>query len=372
MSTNKTPDVDVRAGVDWGSDRFAQDRMRSDGGKINATLSYDLDVGGKLAAQRDAAEWNVSAVESDGDSTRLQMIKESLEMYWKLGFLSEKLKFAREGLARAKKALVIVQARYDAGDVSKTDVVQAQQNVIANALAIERLNEQVIQDRNALAILMGQPPETTVNLPEALPFRPLRPIAAGLPADVIRRRSDVLAAEWRLRQAFANIDVTRSDLYPSLTLTSSVGTSSVSLERFLSSPITNLGLAVALPFIQWNRTKLRIKISEVDFDVAAHQFRATVFSALREVEDELTTGAKLERQEAQLSEQLENARRAAHLAEMRFIAGETAVQPLLQEQQSLMEAQKAVAQNHLDRLTNRAALSVALGGGTQDTKEADF
>ncbi|WP_250478569.1 MULTISPECIES: TolC family protein, partial [unclassified Caballeronia] len=263
-------------------------------------------------------------------------------------------------------SISLVKARYGAGDVSKTDVVQAQQNVITRALAIDRLNEQVTKNRNALAILMGQPPETTVSLPDALPFKPLRPIAAGLPADVIRRRSDVLAAEWRLRQACANINVTRSDLYPSLTLTSSVGTSSASLERFLSSPITNLGLAVALPFIQWNQTKLRIKISEVDFDVAAHHFRATVYSALREVEDELTTGAKLERQEAQLLEQLENARRAAHLAEVRFVAGETAVQPLLQGQQSLTEAQEAVTQNHLDRLTNRAALLVALGGGTKD------
>ncbi|SAK51552.1 outer membrane efflux protein [Caballeronia pedi] len=371
VATNMTPDVSLRAGVDWSTDPDAARRMRSGGGGVTAALSYDLDIGGKLAAERDSANGNVNRVESDGDWTRLKMVKESLEKYWKLGFLSESLNFAGESLAHAKKTLAIVQARYRAGDVSEIDVVAAQQKVIADGIAIDKLNEQVLKNRNALAILMGNPPETPVEIPDRLSSIPLKPVAAGLPADVIHRRADVRAAEWLLRQTLSQIDIARARLYPSLTLTGSVGTSSVNLERFLSNPIANLGLAVALPFFQWNQTQLQIKVSQAEFDAAAQAFRKTVYVALREVEDELTISAELAREETQLLEKLETARKAAHLAKVRFFAGQTAVQPWLQTQQSFTEAKEALAQIHLDRLTNRAALLVALGGSMENTTAID-
>ncbi|WP_250438706.1 TolC family protein [Caballeronia sp. AZ1_KS37] len=372
ISTNMTPDISLGASVDWSTDPDKVHGVLREGGRVTSTLSYDLDVGGRRAAERDLANGNVKETESDVDWTRLRIVRESLLKYWKLGVLGERLTFAGERLALAKRIQGIVQARYKTGYASKIDLAEAQQKVLAEGIAIGRLKGEVLQNRNALAILLGGPPETTFSMPGDLFFRPLRPVAAGIPADVIHRRADVRAAEWRLRQTLANIDIARARLYPSLTITSSLGTSSVSLERFLSNPIANLGLAVALPFLQWNSTQLRIKVSQAEFDAAAHAFRKTVYVALREVEDNLAESGKLEQEESQLQEQLETARRAAHLAEVRFIAGETAIQPWLQSQQSLTDAREAVTQNHLDCLTNRADLLVALGGGTQDTRGADL
>jgi NodT family efflux transporter outer membrane factor (OMF) lipoprotein len=289
-----------------------------------------------------------------------------LKNYWTLGLLNERLTLSKDRLAYAKRTLAIVQARYDAGSASRVDVVQAQQTVFAEEVTIDQITKELLQNRNALAILVGGPPETAIDIPDRLITRSLSPVAAGLPADVIHRRADVRAAEWRVRQTLANIDVARASLYPSLSLTSSVGTLSEDLARFLTNPVASVGLAIALPFVDWNRTQLRIKVSQSEYNVAALQFRKAIYIALREVEDRLTASAQLEREETKLRERLEGSRLAERLAKARFTAGETDVQPWLQSQQSVQIIQEALAKNHFDRLTNRAALFVALGGGDED------
>lgn len=365
-STNLTPDVRLGGSVRWGTESFTMGRMRSRGGDVTATLGYDLDIGGRLAAERDSANLNVKAVESDKEWVRLKIISETLEKYWKLGLLNECMTLAKDRLAYAKRTLAMVQARYEAGSVSKIDVVQAQQNAIAVNTTIERLDKELVENRNALAILLGGPPEAAVDIPGRLVRQSLWPVAAGMPADVIHRRADVREAEWRLRKTLADVDVARASLYPSLTLTGSMGESSASLARFLANPVANAGVAIALPFVEWNRTQLRIRVSQSEFQEAALVFRKTIYVALAQVEDRLTATAQLEREQAQLQEQFEKSRQAVRLAEVRFDAGETDAQPWLRSQQSLREAHEALTQNRFSRLINRAALLVALGGGTEN------
>ncbi|WP_250462475.1 efflux transporter outer membrane subunit [Caballeronia sp. GAFFF2] len=362
-STDMTPRVTVGGNIGWGTESLTLRRMRSRGGDVNASLNYDLDVGGKLAAERDSANWLANAEEHGADWARLGIISACLKNYWMLGLLNERLTLSKDRLAYAKRTLAIVQARYDAGSASRVDVVQARQTVLAEEVTIDQIAKELLQNRNALAILVGGPPETAIDIPDRLITRSLPPVAAGLPADVIHRRADVRAAEWRVRQTLANIDVARASLYPSLSLTSSVGTLSDDLARFLTNPVANVGLAIALPFVDWNRTQLRIKVSQSDYNVAALQFRKAIYIALQEVEDRLTASAQFEREEAKLQERLEQSRLAERLAKARFTAGETDVQPWLQSQQSVQQIQEALAQNHFDRLTTRAALLVALGGG---------
>jgi outer membrane protein TolC len=188
-------------------------------------------------------------------------------------------------------------------------------------------------------------------------------VPAGLPADLLGRRPDLRAAECRLRESLANVDVARTRFYPSFTLTGSVGTSSASLERVLSNPVAALSLELALPFIQWNTMQLQIKVSRTQYEEAVVNFRQQLYTALREVENALSARVQLEREGEQRTLSLLQAQRAEALARARFVAGATSVQPWLDEQQRLRDAQGTFALNRLNQLNNQMNLYKALGGG---------
>ncbi|WP_177313966.1 TolC family protein, partial [Burkholderia ubonensis] len=146
-------------------------------------------------------------------------------------------------------------------------------------------------------------------------------------------------------------------------LTGNVGTSSTSLERVLSNPVATLGLGLALPFIQWNTMQLQIKVSQTQYQEAVVGFRQRLYSALAEVENALSARVQLEREAEQRALSLAQAQRAETLAAARFAAGATDVQPWLDQQQRLRDAQSAESQNRLNRLNNQMTLYRALGGG---------
>ena len=183
---------------------------------------------------------------------------------------------------------------------------------------------------------------------------------AGLPASLLGRRPDLRAAEFRLRESLAQVDATRTSFYPTFTLTGQAGTSSTSLERVLMNPVGTLGLA-ALPFIQWNTMQLQIKVSKSQYEEAVVGFRQKLYTALAEVENALSARVQLEREAEQRA--LSLAQRSAPNSWPRAAAGATAVQPWLDQQQRLRDAQSADELTRLNRLNNQMTLYRALGGG---------
>ncbi|ERJ35470.1 RND efflux system, outer membrane lipoprotein CmeC [Burkholderia sp. AU4i] len=131
----------------------------------------------------------------------------------------------------------------------------------------------------------------------------------------------------------------------------------------LANPVGTLGLGLALPFIQWNTMQLQIKVSKTQYEEAVVGFRQKLYTALAEVENALSARVQLEREAEQRALSLEQAQRAERLAAAQFAAGATAVQPWLDQQQRLRDAQSADEQTRLDRLNNQMTLYRALGGG---------
>jgi outer membrane protein TolC len=256
-----------------------------------------------------------------------------------------------------------VQSRHAAGAVSGLDVAQAEQSLSAQKAAQTQLIQQRTENRHALAILFDRPPQTSAAEPLVLPEVALPVAAAGLPVDLLSRRPDLRAAEYRLRESIANVDVARTSFYPSFALTSSIGTSSTSLEQVLANPVATLGFGLALPFIQWPTMQLQIEVSQTQYEEAVVTFRQQLYIALSEVENALSARVQLEREAEQRAQSLANAERAEALSKARFAAGATGVQPWLDQQQRLRDAESAYTLNRLNRLNNRMALYQAMGGG---------
>ena len=223
-----------------------------------------------------------------------------------------------------------------------------------------------MEARHALAIIFDGPPQGgTSTEPADLSKAMLPDVAAGLPADLLARRPDLRAAEFRLRSTLAATDASRASLYPTITLSGSLGGSSDSLSRLLSNPLASLAGDLALPFVQWNDLQRNIKISEAEYQQAIVTFRQTLYKALAEVEDCLSARRQYLLQAEKLERALQTARQAEELYRLRYEAGGTLLTSWLDAQEKRRQAEIAVVENRLTQLQNHINLCKALGGAPQ-------
>lgn len=360
IDTNLTPTVNV-SGSGGG-------RLGIRDGKITqsysalGSLSYEVDLWGRLASLRDAGSWEAKATEEDRRSTALSLIGTTAAAYWQVAYFNERIAAGEASLAYTEKTLELVRVKYGSGAVSGIDPAQAERTVATRKAELTRLRRQRTEARNALSLLFGQAPENRVEERGRLPDGPLPAIEPGIPADLLGRRPDLRAAEMRLREYLANVEATRASFYPTFTLTGSLGGSSISLENVLRNPIATLGAGLALPFVQWNTARLTTDISETHYEEAVVSFRQALYTALAEVEDALFAADRYREESVFLEQSVELSRRAEHLAEIRYRSGATGVQAWLDEQERRRNAETTLAENRLNRLKNMMKLYQALGG----------
>ncbi len=360
VDTNLTPAVSISANSAFNRD--LKNNSDNQTHSVSGSLSYELDLWGRLARLREAGRWEAEATDVDRRNTALVLIGTTAADYWQVAYLNQRIATSEASIAYAEKALELVQVKYRAGAVSGIDLVQARQAVATQKASLTQLIQQRIEARNALAILFDQAPENSVSERSQLPVGPLPAIASGMPAELLSRRPDLHAAELRLRESLANVDATKAGFYPTFTLTGSLGSSSTSLASVLQNPVATLGAGLVLPFVQWNTTVLNIRVSQSQYEEAVVNFRQTLYKALSDVENALSNNVQLQAEGIELEQALEAARQSEQLAEIRYRAGATGVQQWLDEQERRRTAETALAGNQLNRLNNLMKLYQALGG----------
>jgi NodT family efflux transporter outer membrane factor (OMF) lipoprotein len=367
IDTNLTPSVDVsQSGTFY---RDLKNRTGSQSYSATGTLSYELDLWGRLARLREAGRWEADATEVDRQNTALALIGTVAAAYWQVAYLNQRINLSEAGVAYAGKTLEIVTAQQQAGAISALDVAQARQNIATRKADLTRLLQQRVEARNALAILFNQPPQNTVAEKDRLPEGSLPAVAAGIPADLLGQRPDLRAAELRLREALAKTDAVGASFYPTFSLTGSLGTASTSLSDVLKNPIASLGVGLILPFVQWNTAKLTIKVSETEYQAAVVAFRQTLYRALSDVENALSNNIQLEAERIQRKEALAASCLAEKLAESRYRAGAVGLQIWLDAQEERRNVEASLEENSLNRLNNRMSLYMALGGDMKISKK---
>ncbi len=359
-ATNRTPELS--AGADTGIQRDLDSGDTTKNSSAGLSLSWELDLWGKLAAIRDAAEWEARATEQDRANTALSLVGTTAGLYWQIAYLNQAIATSREGIAYTLKTLELAQVKYQAGAASNLELLQAEQNVESQKADLADLEQQMAETRNALAVLFDQAPQHSMADPKRLSDMPLPALAAGIPAAVLGNRPDLKAAELRLRSILADADTTRAGYYPDLNLTSTLGTSSTQLLEFLRHPVASLGAGLTLPFVQWREAKLNTEISEIEYEQAVVEFRQTLYDALQDVENTLSARKNYLVQEAALRRFAELAQKAEEVAEVRYRQGKTGVQAWLDQQEIRRTADLALAQNRYNQLKNMMTLYQAIGG----------
>lgn len=326
------------------------------------SLSYELDLWGKLASQRDVTQWLAVASEEDRQATELSLIGTAAGIYWQIGYLNQAVGLSEQSLQDTRKVLLLVQSRYRAGAIGEQDVVSAEQDVASQQATLTDYRRQLVAQRNALAILFDAPPEAW--LPELLNLehQTVPMIDGAIPAAVLANRPDLRASEARLRSALASVDAAKLNLYPTLSLTAAGGSESSALGHLLSDPVATLGAGLTLPFVDWQQQSINVELANTEYQTAVVTFRQDLYQALSEVETELNAGQQYAQQGQLLTTQLALARKSVQIALSRYQHGATDIQAWLDAKARERTAALALAQNQLSRLTSCMTLLRALGG----------
>lgn len=328
----------------------------------SVSVGWELDLWGKLRTQRDIARWEAEASAADLQNTALLLVDQASGLYWQLGYLNLAIATGSANLERLGRTQQLVDAQFRAGAVSMLEVRQAAQNLEAQKANQAALEQQRVEARNALTVLLDGQPWPAEREPQNLDGFHLPDIAPGLPSELLGRRPDLHAAELRLRQALANIKVTATSYYPSLSLSAGVGSSSPDLADVLSNPVTSLGAGLSLPFLRFRQMQLNIDNADLGYQIAAEQFRSTLYSALREVDNALSARQQLATQLAASEASYQHAVEIERLYEVRYRAGATDLRNWLDAQQTRRNAELSLAQARRSQLVNQVTLYKALGG----------
>ncbi|MDK1682467.1 efflux transporter outer membrane subunit [Acinetobacter terrestris] len=335
----------------------------SRGLSLSGGVSYEVDLFGKLARQTEATKWEALATEQDLQSTAQSLVATTANLYWQLGYLNERYQVAQQNLASTQKTYELVRTQYRAGAVSGLDLTSAEQSVQSQRATLSQIEQQKVETRTALAVLMHQPvQQLNIQEPARLPRIALPTIAAGLPADLLSRRPDLQASELRLRKALANKDATKAGYYPSINLTGNLGSTSTSLTNLLQNPALTLGASLSLPFLQYNDMKKDLAISDLDYEKSIIQYRQTLYQAFADVENALSARTELNKQVALQERNVQLAEKTERLTEVRYRNGAIALKNLLDAQETTRNARLSLVQTKQSQYNAYVTLMQALGG----------
>jgi NodT family efflux transporter outer membrane factor (OMF) lipoprotein len=330
----------------------------------SALLSYEVDLWGKLAQQRDISQWQSQASKSDCESLALSLSGTLTNLYWQIALLNQLITMGESDIDYATKTLEIVERRFDAGAVSGIARSQAATNLSSQKAAQARLVQNLVELRHAMAALLSKPPDYRIEELPQLPETRLPMVRANLPAEVLKARPDLRAAELRLRAAFLQVDVVRTSFFPSLSLTGGLGTASTDLQNFVKNPVGFLGGILLLPFIHADTVELNIQVTRFEYEEATAVFRQRLYTALTEVEDALSAKQQLQIAYDQERIAKEQAALVEGRLETQYRTGFVGLQSWLDASRSMRGAERALSHTRLNQLMNESRLYLALGAET--------
>lgn len=329
---------------------------------VGAGINYELDLFGANRANLEGAEANYAGSQFDRDAVALVVMGDVASTYFNVLNARQRLTIADANLKNARDVLGIVQARYDAGTVSALDLAQQQASLAASEAARATTLQNVSIAENALAVLLGQAPQTFDVPGESLKHVTIPAIDPGQPSALLGRRPDIRKAEMDLMAANADIGVARAAYFPSITigLDGSLATSG-----FGDPATTVLGLASALtaPIFQGGRIEGGVEQATARQKELVENYSKTVLVSLQEVEDSLTAEKTAAAREDLLEKAMAESRKAYNYARQQYEAGIIDFQTLLEAQNTLLSSEDSHAQARNERLQSSINLFKALGGG---------
>jgi outer membrane protein, multidrug efflux system len=332
-----------------------------------ATLqaSYQVDIFGQNRASAASAASRVESSLYDRETVRITLFSDVATTYLQVLAVRDRLRLAAERLQIAESLLALVEAQSRIGTVSNLELVQQRAAIASQRAAIPALRVSERQLLNALALLLGQLPESFGVSGQTLAEVMLPSVAPGLPASLLERRPDLRRAESDLRANGFDMAAAQAARLPSLQLTASGGTASSALGDLFNSGtfFSNIAASLTAPLFLGNRLEAQEQAVRARRMELAENYQQSVLSAFRDVEDALSAQAQNRIQYDFAQESYVQSAEAYRLAELRYRAGTVNFQTVLNAQTTVIQAQEALIQSNLSRLLAVVSLTKAVGGG---------
>lgn len=329
--------------------------------------SWELDVFGRLASGVAASDADVRTAQATLEGARVSLAAEVALSYIELRNLQQRLAIARSNLASQQETLQITDWRMQAGLTTSLATEQARAQAAQTAAQVPALEASLAQTRHALAVLTGQNPAALDAQLAAVVRVPQAPdaLALQIPAETLRQRPDVIAAEARIAAALARVSQADAARYPSFRLGGSLGLRALTIGALTqgSSVVSSLLGSISVPLLDGGAARAQVRVQEAGLEQARLNYASTVLTALQEVEDALSAlqgdGARIE----QLRVAAEAAANAALLAQQRYNSGLIDFQTVLETQRTQLAAQDSLANAQATLTSDHVRLYKALGGG---------
>jgi len=334
--------------------------------QANLTASYTFDLWGGQRAAWEAALGQQRAVEVDSEAARLALSTLVAQAYSDLEYAFASHDIAIADLDRAQKLLDLTRQRVQAGIDSLALLRQAESTQASAEQKKAQTAQRIESVRTQLAVLLGQGPDRglTIERPQALNVAALA-LPDNLPAELLGRRPDIVAARWRVEATRRNIDAAKAQFFPNVNLTAVFGVMALkSADLFESS--SRFGLvtpAISLPIFDGGRLRSNLAGRDADYDLAVAQYNKTLIAAFNEVSESLSQLRSLQTQLVAQQRSLTSAQQAWELSTQRYRNGVGGYLEVLIVQQALHQVEDRLAEIQNRRIDASINLVRALGGG---------
>ena len=328
--------------------------------------AWEIDFFGRIRSLKDRAMEEYLSTKQARRSAQIALVSEVVRVYMTLAADRGKLKLARSTLETQHASYSLIKRRYEIGLANELDLRQAQTRVDAARRDEARFTQLVAQDQNALNLLAASPVPENLLPADLRSVTPPKEISPGLSSEVLMNRPDIMAAEHRLKGAYAFIGAARAALFPRISLTTSVGTASDELSGLFSSGsgTWNFAPKIVLPIFD-ARTWAALRVSKADREIILTQYEKAIQTAFREVADALAVQGTINQQVSAQQSLVNAVAETYRLSNKRYTMGIDSYLGVLDAQRSLYAAQQVLIALHLARLANQVRLYAVLGGGSE-------
>lgn len=335
----------------------SEDTATTDSHSTSLSASFVLDLFGGLRRNAQSARASLAAARADEGTVRLAYLSAIVGAYIDARYYQESMALTRQTIALREQTLKLTLAKVEAGNATEYEQVQIQALLDSARADLPSLESSYLTEVYTMATLLGEPAAPLIKEMQSGRNQP-RPhgkLNTGIPADLLRNRPDVRAAEQDLIGATADVGVAEAALLPSITLSGSLTN--------VSSKAWSFGPSVSLPVFSQPRL-MAAKANAVSLAKQAEiTWRSTILSAVEDVQSAHSQWLRLQQVSALRQSSVTSYARAAELSEQAYQAGATDLSDLLDDDRSLASARLSLASSVRDLAVQWAATQVALGAG---------
>jgi multidrug efflux system outer membrane protein len=329
--------------------------------------SWELDLFGGIKRSVEAADANIGVTIESRRDVLVTLLSEVALNYIQLRGYQQEITIARNNLTAQERTAQVTRRKQLGGFDDALDVANAQADVASTASALPVLETAAEQSIYAISVLLAQEPDALadeLHTDKPIPTTPPE-IPIGLPSDLLKRRPDIRVAERQLAAATANIGAVTAQLFPSFSLTGSLGLQNSQFQPLFnaSSRYWSIGPSVSWPIFDAGRIRANIDIQNAVQMQALLTYQKAVLTALQEVKNALIAYAKEQVHRKALADAVAANRRAVDISTRLYSVGNTDFLNVLNAQRSLFASEDALVQSQSAVSTDLVALYKALGGG---------